>query len=122
MGKHDTTDMDRARDELFSHIRRCGVLEATSDQREEWMLDTIDYLAERYPSLDRKDLARLKELGDRYCRPAIPHGEAVADDVWEEAEEAVPEGEAVEPEAVEPEAVTAEAVETEPLEAGSAGG
>lgn len=127
MGKHDTTDLDRARDELFSHIRRCGVLEATADQRDEWMLDTVDYLAERYPSLDRKELARLKELGDRYCRPAIPHGDSVADDVWEQAEETVPEGEAVEPEAVEPEAVepdavSAESVEVEPLEAGQAGG
>lgn len=117
MGKHDTTDLDRARDELFSHIRRCGVLEATPDQREEWMLDTIDYLTERYPSLDRKELARLKELGDRYCRPAIPHGDSVADDVWDESAETVPEGEAVEPESVEPEAVSAEPVEAEPVEA-----
>ncbi|MFW6192500.1 MAG: hypothetical protein ACOC83_03350 [Gemmatimonadota bacterium] len=122
MGKHDTTDLDRARDELFSHIRRCGVLEATPDQREEWMLDTIEYLTERYPSLDRKELGRLKELGDRYCRPAIPHGDAVADDVWDESAETVPEGEAVEPASVEPEAVEpegagAEPVETEPVEA-----
>jgi hypothetical protein len=42
--------MDRARDELFSHIQRCGVLEADVDQRGEWFDDTIEYLAERYPA------------------------------------------------------------------------
>lgn len=84
MGKHDTTDMDRARDELFSHIQRCAVLEAETDQRSEWMVDTIEFLAERYPSLSKSDLARLKEIGDRYCQPAIPHGDNDARGGWED--------------------------------------
>lgn len=79
--KYEPTDLERARDELFSHIQRCGVLEAETDQREEWLADTIDYLAERYPELSASDLDELKNIGRRYCSPAIPHGEATAADV-----------------------------------------
>ena len=83
MGKkrYEPTDLDRARDELFSHIQRCGVLEAEVEQREEWLRDTVDYLAERYPGLSAEDLAELKNIGRRYCSPAIPHGKATAEDV-----------------------------------------
>lgn len=101
MGKHDTTDLDRARDELFSHIRRCGVLEATPKQREEWLDETMEFLAERYPSLDQKDMKDLQTLGERYCRPAIPHGDNDALDAWSEEEEPAEVEEAVEPEAVD---------------------
>ena len=45
---------DQARDELFSHILRCGVLEATPEHQKEWF-----------------DLAQLRTLGERYCRPVV---------------------------------------------------
>jgi hypothetical protein len=32
---------DHARDELYSHILRCGVLEATEEHRKEWFDDTL---------------------------------------------------------------------------------
>ena len=79
--KYEPTDLERARDELFSHIQRCGVLEAEAQQREEWLGDTVDYLAERYPELSGSELEELKDIGRRYCSPAIPHGQATADDV-----------------------------------------
>ena len=66
--------MNRARDELFSHINRCGVLQAEEDDQEHWMEETIDYLAERYPDLSDADLQDLYSVGMRFCRPAIPHG------------------------------------------------
>lgn len=66
--------MDRARDELFSHINRCGVLQASADDQKVWMQETIDYLAERYPDLGDVDLDALFQVGMRFCRPAIPHG------------------------------------------------
>lgn len=66
--------IDRARDELFSHIRRCGVLDAEDDQRSEWFDDTIEYLGERYPELTPNELGDLRTIGERYCAPAIPHG------------------------------------------------
>lgn len=66
--------MARARDELFSHINRCGVLQAEDEDQQHWMDETIDYLAERYPELADSDLQDLYSVGIRFCRPAIPHG------------------------------------------------
>ena len=69
MGKQEL--MDRARDELFSHIHRCGVLQATEPDQDSWMTETIEYLAERYPDLEVSELADLKAIGLRFCKPAI---------------------------------------------------
>lgn len=74
MSKHRTTDFDLARDELFSHIHRCGVLKANEDQQGEWITDTMDYIAERFPMLDSEQMEELRAIGIRFCRPAIPHG------------------------------------------------
>lgn len=63
--------MDRARDELFSHIHRCGVLEAHEDDQDSWMTETIEYLAERYPDLGVKELTQLKAVGMQFCKPVI---------------------------------------------------
>lgn len=65
---------DRARDELFSHVNRCGVLRAAPEDQKQWMDETIDYLAERYPDLSDQDLEELHSIGMRFCKPAIPHG------------------------------------------------
>jgi len=64
----------RARDELFSHINRCGVLQAEGNDQQHWMEETIDYLAERFPDLSDQDLQDLFSVGIRFCQPAIPHG------------------------------------------------
>jgi hypothetical protein len=66
--------INRARDELFSHINRCGVLQADEEDQRHWMDETIDYLAERYPDLSDGDLQDLYSVGIRFCQPAIPHG------------------------------------------------
>ncbi len=66
--------MDRARDELFSHINRCGVLQAEEEDQRHWMDETIEYLGERYPDLADTDLKQLYEIGVRFCKPAIAHG------------------------------------------------
>lgn len=66
--------MDRARDELFSHINRCGVLQASSEDQKTWMDETIDYLAERYPDLGDVELDQLHAVGMRFCQPALQHG------------------------------------------------
>jgi hypothetical protein len=66
--------LTRARDELFSHINRCGVLQAEEEDQRHWMDETIDYLAERYPDLSDDDLQDLFTVGMRFCQPAIPHG------------------------------------------------
>lgn len=64
----------RARDELFSHINRCGVLQASDEDKRTWMDETIDYIAERYPDLGDQELDELHNVGMRFCQPAIPHG------------------------------------------------
>lgn len=66
--------MERARDELFSHVNRCGVLQATPEDQREWMDETIEYIRERYPDLSEPQLTELYNVGIRFCRPPIPHG------------------------------------------------
>lgn len=70
--------LEQARDELFSHILRCGVLEAQEEHRKDWFDDTMDYLGERYESLTAVELTELRTLGERYCRPVAPRTDAVA--------------------------------------------
>ena len=62
---------DQARDELFSHILRCGVLEALPEHQKEWFDDTMLYLAERYEDLSEEELGQLRLLGERYCQPVV---------------------------------------------------
>jgi len=71
---HQPSLFDRARDELFSHIHRCGVLQATEEQQREWMDDTLEYMAQRYPDLTPEQRRQLRDLGLRFCKPVIPHG------------------------------------------------
>ena len=65
--------LEQARDELYSHILRCGVLEAAPEHQKDWFDDTMDYLAERYDQLSDDELLELRRLGERYCQPVIPH-------------------------------------------------
>jgi hypothetical protein len=82
-----SNDFDRARDDLFNHIHRCGVLRATAEQQVEWMDDTIEYLTEYHPALSREQLGELRTMGLRFCRPVI-------DNVQVEAEEKSEDGSA----------------------------
>ena len=88
---YQPNSLEKARDELFSHIRRCGVLEAEREQREEWLTDTVGYLAERYPDLGEVELAELQEIGERYCMPPIRNGDD--DEVGALEEQSTLEGE-----------------------------
>lgn len=60
---------EQARDELFQHIIRCGVLQAASEHQAEWFDDTMAYLEDRYPELSQDELTQLKTLGQRFCAP-----------------------------------------------------
>jgi len=72
--RREATTFDRARDELFSAIRQCGVMEANEAEREEWMTETLGYMAERHPELTEVELKQLRIAGLRFCAPVIPHG------------------------------------------------
>ena len=65
------SSVDQARDELFSHILRCGVTEAEPEHQKEWMDDTMQYLAERYADLSEEELAQVRVLGERFCKPVV---------------------------------------------------
>ena len=65
------TAFEQARDELFSHILRCGVLEAATGHQKEWFDDTMLYVGDRYPDLNDDELEQLRTLGERYCRPVV---------------------------------------------------
>jgi hypothetical protein len=60
---------EQARDELFQHIIRCGVLQAAPEHQAEWFDDTMAYLDDRYPELSEAQLTELKTLGTRFCQP-----------------------------------------------------
>ena len=40
---------EEARDELFQHIMRCGVVGSVPEHQEEWFNDTMAYMTDRYP-------------------------------------------------------------------------
>jgi len=89
MGKHEYTTLERARDELFSHIQRCDVLEAADEHQAEWLEETMEFMTERYPDLTQLQLAQLEAMGRRYIKPAIPHGNganATTRENWEQEE------------------------------------
>jgi hypothetical protein len=65
---------DRARNELFSAIRQCGVIGADAQDQAEWMAETVAFLAERYPELAETEREQLRQIGLRFCQPVIPHG------------------------------------------------
>ena len=60
---------NQARDEMFSHILRCGVLEALPEHQKEWFDDTMLYLTERFEGMSEEELKQLRTLGERYCQP-----------------------------------------------------
>lgn len=72
--RREPSTFDRARDELFSAIRQCGVMDAGQQEREEWMGETLGYMAERHPELSESELEQLRITGLRFCGPVIPHG------------------------------------------------
>jgi hypothetical protein len=73
-----TTTFDQARDELFSHILRCGVLEALPEHQKEWFDDTMQYIVERYETLGEEQVAELRVLGERFCQPVVSRNAAAA--------------------------------------------
>ena len=68
---------DQARDEMFSHILRCGVIEAMPEHLKDWFDDTMQYIADRYEDLSKEQLAQLRTLGERYCQPVQRRAEPV---------------------------------------------
>ena len=64
------TPFEEARDEMFQHVMKCGVIGAVADDQKEWFDGTMSYLAERYHELSPKQIAELRILGERFSQPA----------------------------------------------------
>lgn len=60
---------EEARDELFQHIMRCGVVGSHPDDQTEWFNDTMAYMTERYPELPAEQIQELRKLGERFAQP-----------------------------------------------------
>ncbi len=64
------TAFEEARDEMFQHIMKSGVIGATPDDQKEWFDGAMTYIAERYHELSQKQIAELRVLGERFSQPA----------------------------------------------------
>ena len=73
----DDVAFAQARDELFSHVLRCGVIDALPEHQKDWFDDTMLYLADRYDTLSDEELAQLRLLGERFCQPVQRKPETV---------------------------------------------
>ena len=65
----EPTPFEQARDELFQHVMRCGVIGAEPEHKVEWFNDTMRYLGERYHELSETELKDLRTLGERFAEP-----------------------------------------------------
>lgn len=70
---------EQARDEMFQHIIRCGVLQASPEHQKEWFDQTLEYLADRYHELEPTEVGELRTLGERFCQPPKANAETSAD-------------------------------------------
>ena len=69
--------IDEARDELFQHIMKCGVIGAASEDQKEWFDATMTYFTERYPELTQLELTQLRTQGERFAQPMKSAKQAV---------------------------------------------
>jgi hypothetical protein len=60
---------EEARDELFQHIMRCGVVGAEPDDQKAWFDETLAYMTERFHELNADHMAQLRMLGERFAQP-----------------------------------------------------
>ena len=60
---------EEARDEMFQHVMRCGVIGAEPSHQVEWFDETMRYLGERYHELSDSELKDLRTLGERFAAP-----------------------------------------------------
>ncbi len=63
------TPFEEARDELFQHIMRCGVVGSAPEDQSTWFTETMAYMADRYPELGTNEIDELRKLGERFSQP-----------------------------------------------------
>ena len=68
-GPTEPSPFEQARDELFQHIMRCGVVGSEPEHVAEWFDETMKYMTDRFPELDEARIGELKTLGMRFAQP-----------------------------------------------------
>jgi hypothetical protein len=68
-GPAEPSPFEQARDELFQHIMRCGVVGADPEHMDEWFADTMKYMSDRFPELGEQQMSELRTLGQRFAQP-----------------------------------------------------
>lgn len=63
------TPFEEARDELFQHIMRCGVVGSAPEDQDAWFKETMGYMTDRYPELNAGQIDELRKLGERFSQP-----------------------------------------------------
>lgn len=76
----EPSPFEQARDEMFQHIMRCGVIGAAPEHQSEWFQETMSYLAERYPELAEGEVTELRTLGERFVQPPKQQADEGADE------------------------------------------
>ncbi len=56
---------------MFQHVMRCGVIGSAPEHQAEWFDETMAFLAERYHELNKKQIADLRVLGERFAAPTV---------------------------------------------------
>jgi len=89
---------DQARDELFQHVMRCGVIGSAPEHQTEWFDETMKFLADRYHELSKKEIGDLRVLGERFAAPTVmpedgPPAEPAADATPQQPGEGAESGE-----------------------------
>lgn len=79
---------------MFQHVMRCGVIGSEPEHQKEWFDETMNYLAERYHELSKKEVTDLRVLGERFAAPTRKpdSAQASAPDLSSESDDAA-EGE-----------------------------
>jgi hypothetical protein len=57
------TPFEEARDEMFQHVMKCGVIGAAPEDQKDWFDATMTYLADRYHELSPMQVNELRVLG-----------------------------------------------------------
>jgi len=74
---NNKSPLDEARDELFQHIMKCGVIGSAPEDQAEWFDATMAYFTERFPELSKLELVQLRTLGERFAKPMKTTKQAV---------------------------------------------
>jgi hypothetical protein len=58
--------LEQLEEEFCSHLLRSGIADEQPDRQQEWLAETMEYFAARYPGVPRAWLERLRDAAERF--------------------------------------------------------